>query len=1045
MDIYKNPFDYLRQIPVKSVLPVGKNLQDHIGTLLGPFYINQHKRTVSFDRDIDKQSFIKFAATGKGPLSTSGFQATAVLSSSFAKAQGAAGWPDIQLTLFGLSPHRMFYSDIGHAFGIREDILHRYYGDVSGKEKDSFFIMVTLARPVSKGDFCVPSKDPYKPAVIDPNYLSDPLDHDIKVLTEGVRRALFLAENTTTFRNMETWYSEKCFPGCDKVPFRSDAYWECYIRSYSIAMNDHVGTCAMGRAGSPYAVVNPELQVQGIHRLRVVDSSVMPTIVGTPTQAATIMVAEKASTLILDKWKNEAKQFYGPPGRKPGQPLHYIPGNKLTSQYGPPGLSPAPILGGDGFENYDSFSVIKDQFHPPSARPTGLIPLSPPPSIQVWTTPASFSNTVSTTVAPPQASVNSFGSTSKPLLSPEPSQVLLPPEKQSPTLASPTSSYFEITGQIVSSTPSYPISFEFDASRSEKSLTADGVELDDERVDIPTDSNSTGSRQGKSFGIQGTLAPAPEGNHLGQGVTVNQAEILHSTPIPTSEYFSTVTTLTPIREVTETEVLNEGPGFRVVRKRIRTTPRVVVHPRGHLGHQSVRRKVFRQKLNESLESLFLTTSSVRPFPKEIVKIRKRRPVPYGRRRTTPMPLPTTPETDLQEIEDATTSYGTVHSTIVTPITTVSTTELPLELKSPGRKRFVRRMYARPINFGKKRFTDEGFHKNEFIVRVTTTSRPRVTTTEASHVATSTDNPIQERIDLDADASVEVATLSAFGHGKDAEQIVNDPDQEDKITEEEDEEKITTKEVADKSPVVVFKNVELENELELTRQARSSTFDKNATNDGNYFQYNLLPEESRNPIMHVDLNPIPEILAPRRIENANKQHETFAVEMSTNTVNESSSISTEEDYGADEVMESNIEVQKTTWSPAKYNSDEYDSGAAFESELVGDSGGVDYDYEASSIDSQAINISDNNAADKNSNDEHTKKSLLPPLPSASKLSVNTSIDIYEDYDDRPGDTLQEYSISEVSTESAPVVSTTPKTTVNPRLNFRARNKLMRVHS
>ncbi|ODM99988.1 Glucose dehydrogenase [FAD, quinone] [Orchesella cincta] len=306
------------RIPAKSILPVGKNLQDHFSTLLGPFYINK-ARTISFDRDIDKQSFVNFASNGKGPLTTSGFQAAAVLASTLAKAQGQGGWPDLQLTLFGLTPHRMFYSDIGHAFGIREDILRRYYGDATGKE-NAFFIMVTLTRPLSKGDICVAANNPYKPAVIRPSYVCDDLGHDIKVLTEGIHRALYLAENTTTFQALETTYSHKCFPGCENVPFRSEAYWECYIRSFSIANGDHVGTCAMGKVGSPYAVVDPELRVQGIDRLRVVDASVMPTIVGVPTQASTIMIAEKGAALILNRWKDEVKVGYGPPKQLPGNP-----------------------------------------------------------------------------------------------------------------------------------------------------------------------------------------------------------------------------------------------------------------------------------------------------------------------------------------------------------------------------------------------------------------------------------------------------------------------------------------------------------------------------------------------------------------------------------------------------------------------------------------------------------------------------------------------------------------------------------------------------
>jgi hypothetical protein len=73
----------------------------------------------------------------------------------------------------------------------------------------------------------------------------------------------------------------------------------------------------MGYKDSPYAVVDSELKVMGVNNLRVVDASVQPTIVGAPTQASTIMIAEKASHLILTKWGHDASNYddqqYGPP------------------------------------------------------------------------------------------------------------------------------------------------------------------------------------------------------------------------------------------------------------------------------------------------------------------------------------------------------------------------------------------------------------------------------------------------------------------------------------------------------------------------------------------------------------------------------------------------------------------------------------------------------------------------------------------------------------------------------------------------------------
>lgn len=104
------------------------------------------------------------------------------------------------------------------------------------------------------------------------------------------------------FKRFGAKFHDTPFPGCERLPFNSDKYWECCIRKYASSLQHQVGTCKMGPASDPTAVVNPQLQVYGIGGLRVVDASIMPTIVAGHTNAAVFMIGEKAADMVKQYW-----------------------------------------------------------------------------------------------------------------------------------------------------------------------------------------------------------------------------------------------------------------------------------------------------------------------------------------------------------------------------------------------------------------------------------------------------------------------------------------------------------------------------------------------------------------------------------------------------------------------------------------------------------------------------------------------------------------------------------------------------------------------
>jgi choline dehydrogenase len=142
-------------------------------------------------------------------------------------------------------------------------------------------------RPESRGHIRIRSPDPAAHPAITANYLSNAFDQ--QVVMAGLRWGRSIAERPELARFID----HELMPG---PSVQSDAELLAYAREFGTTIYHPVGTCAMGRGGG--AVVDPELRVHGLDRLRIVDASIMPRIVSGNTNAPTIMIAEKASDLI---------------------------------------------------------------------------------------------------------------------------------------------------------------------------------------------------------------------------------------------------------------------------------------------------------------------------------------------------------------------------------------------------------------------------------------------------------------------------------------------------------------------------------------------------------------------------------------------------------------------------------------------------------------------------------------------------------------------------------------------------------------------------
>ena len=145
-------------------------------------------------------------------------------------------------------------------------------------------------RPASRGSIHISANDPERHPSIRPNYLSDRLDRDTVVASFHRVREIFRHPTIARHADLET------VPG---PHVRSDEELLAFAREKGTTVYHPVGTCRMGPDSDPTAVVDDRLRVHGVPGLRVVDASIMPTLVSGNTNATTIMIAEKASDMIM--------------------------------------------------------------------------------------------------------------------------------------------------------------------------------------------------------------------------------------------------------------------------------------------------------------------------------------------------------------------------------------------------------------------------------------------------------------------------------------------------------------------------------------------------------------------------------------------------------------------------------------------------------------------------------------------------------------------------------------------------------------------------
>ncbi|XP_026667992.1 glucose dehydrogenase [FAD, quinone]-like [Ceratina calcarata] len=334
------PKDHLESLNIQAIedLPVGYNLQDHVSMSALTFLVNESVTLVEPRIASNLANSFNYFVKGTGPLTVPGAaealafidtkqdrtntfineipfkekrdpNVTSISVKSHLRSIGSnfvvTERPDIELVL-GISA---LTGDISGSYrgllGLTDEFYKRVFTGYEGL--DAFSIVPVLLHPKSRGRVTLRSSDPFDRPIFHINYYDR--DDDLWTMVRGIKKAIEVA-STKSFKRYNATLLPVAFPGCEHASFGTDPYWACVARHVTTTLGHFAGTCKMAPRGNSGGVVDHRLRVHGINGLRVVDASIIPSLVAGHTNAPAYMIAEKAADMIKQDWKPYGDAFH---------------------------------------------------------------------------------------------------------------------------------------------------------------------------------------------------------------------------------------------------------------------------------------------------------------------------------------------------------------------------------------------------------------------------------------------------------------------------------------------------------------------------------------------------------------------------------------------------------------------------------------------------------------------------------------------------------------------------------------------------------------
>ncbi|XP_052772587.1 4-pyridoxate dehydrogenase-like [Mya arenaria] len=280
------PKEHLQEhgIPVRADLPVGNNLQDHMRLQL--FTSINKPLGITADMKTGLWNKLKYRLFGNDAIGKTMAEVTAFLHSD--PSQRGKTYTDVQFNFFSSYQKN-------NVENYNDTLFPQLFSKTPGKY--GFTTIVIMNHLNSTGTIRLRTSDPFDAPVIEPKYFSSPSDVSDFVAAVRLWEKFIQTPSMTSLGANADQVKIKV---CDKHDFRSDEYWACVVRHFALTVYHPCCTCRMGNPADKTTVVDPRLRVKGIKNLRVADASVLPMETSGNLNAPTIMVAEKASDMILE-------------------------------------------------------------------------------------------------------------------------------------------------------------------------------------------------------------------------------------------------------------------------------------------------------------------------------------------------------------------------------------------------------------------------------------------------------------------------------------------------------------------------------------------------------------------------------------------------------------------------------------------------------------------------------------------------------------------------------------------------------------------------